>query len=54
LDDLAADDASLLAVKFIEVSADFFTRTVPPKFDGLFNLSQEIHAANTGSASPSA
>lgn len=37
VDDLAADDAILLAAKVIEVNADFFTRTVLPKLDGLFN-----------------
>ncbi len=37
VDDLAADDAILLAAKVIEVNADFFTRTVLPKLDGMFN-----------------
>ena len=37
VDDLAADDAILLAAKVIEVNADFFTRTVLPKLDGVFN-----------------
>jgi len=36
LDDLAADEAILLAAKVIEVNADFFTRTVIPKLGGLF------------------
>jgi hypothetical protein len=53
VDDLAADDALLLAAKVIEVNADFFTRTVIPKLDGLFNLGQGRQAANTGSTSPS-
>lgn len=35
VDDLAADEAILLAAKVIEVNADFFTRTVIPKLDGL-------------------
>ena len=35
VDDLAADDALLLAAKVMEVNADFFTRTVIPKLDGL-------------------
>src|SRR5579885_391434 len=35
-DDLAADEAILLAAKVIEVNADFFARTVIPKLDGLF------------------
>jgi hypothetical protein len=36
VDDLAADEAILLAAKVIEVNADFFARTVIPKLDGLF------------------
>jgi len=36
VDDLAADEAILLAAKVIEVNADFFTRTVLPRLDGLF------------------
>ena len=35
LDELAADEAILLAAKVIEVNADFFTRTVMPRLDGL-------------------
>jgi len=35
VDDLAADEAILLATKVIEVNADFFTRSVIPKLDGL-------------------
>lgn len=54
VDNLAADDALLLAAKVMEVNADFFTRTVIPKLDGLFNLGKGIQAANTGSNSPSA
>ena len=54
VDDLAADEALLLAAKVMEVNADFFTRTVMPKLDGLFNLGQGIQAASTGSNSPSA
>ena len=54
VDDLAADDALLLAAKVMEVNADFFTRTVIPKLDGLFSLGKGIQAANTGSTSPSA
>ena len=53
VDDLAADDALLLAAKVMEVNADFFTRTVIPKLDGLFILGKGIQAANTGSTSPS-
>ena len=54
VDNLAADDALLLAAKVMEVNADFFTRTVIPKLDGLFSLGKGIQAANTGSTSPSA
>ena len=36
VDDLAADEAILLAAKVIEVNADFFTRQVIPKLDVLF------------------
>lgn len=36
VDELAADEAILLAAKVIEVNADFFTRTVIPRLDGLF------------------
>jgi hypothetical protein len=54
VDNLAADDALLLAAKVMEVNADFFTRTVIPKLDGLFRLGKGIQAANTGSTSPSA
>ncbi len=54
VDNLAADEALLLAAKVMEVNADFFTRTVIPKLDGLFSLGKGIQAANTGSTSPSA
>lgn len=56
VDDLAADEAILLAAKVIEVNADFFTQTVMPKLDGLFtqakNLSS-VPAAPLGLASGS-
>ena len=35
VDELAADEAILLAAKVIEVNADFFTRTVMPRLDGV-------------------
>ena len=54
VDDLAADEAIALAAKVMEVNADFFTRTVIPKLDGLFHLGRGIQAAPTGSSSPSA
>jgi len=34
VDELAADQAILLAAKVIEVNADFFTRTVMPRLNG--------------------
>ena len=47
VDDLAADEAIVLAAKVIEVNADFFTRTVMPRLDDLF--AQANAAAATGS-----
>ncbi|ARU21593.1 peptidase M16 [Ralstonia solanacearum] len=47
VDTLAADEAILLAAKVIEVNADFFTRTVLPRLDGLF--AQVTQAAVSGS-----
>ncbi|MBK8321636.1 MAG: hypothetical protein IPL06_02625 [Betaproteobacteria bacterium] len=49
VDDLAADEAILLAAKVIEVNADFFTQTVIPKLDGLF--AQMKHAPTVASGS---
>ena len=51
VDDLAADEAILLAAKVIEVNADFFTRTVMPKLDGLF--AQTSAEAATAGSTPS-
>ena len=42
VDDLAADEAILLAAKVMEVNADFFTRTVLPKLDGLFTRAKGL------------
>ena len=42
VDDLAADEAILLAAKVMEVNADFFTRTVLPKLDGLFTRAKAL------------
>ena len=42
VDDLAADEAILLAAKGSEVNADFFTRTVLPKLDGLFTRAKGL------------
>ena len=40
VDDLAADEAIVLAAKVIEVNADFFTHQVIPKLGGLFESLQ--------------
>ena len=49
VDDLAADEAILLAAKVIEVNADFFTQTVIPKLDGLFAQMKQAPAQPSGS-----
>ncbi len=49
LDDLAADEAILLAAKVIEVNADFFTRTVMPRLDGVLAAGLKVPAAKVGS-----
>lgn len=48
VDDLAADEAIVLAAKVIEVNADFFTRTVMPRLDDLFG---QANAAALGTGS---
>ena len=48
VDDLAADEAIVLAAKVIEVNADFFTRTVMPRLEDLFAQANAATAA-TGS-----
>lgn len=54
VDELAADEAILLAAKVIEVNADFFTRTVLPRFDGLFGtLTQPLDAREVTGSTPS-
>jgi len=45
VDELAADEAILLAAKVIEVNADFFTRTVIPRLDGLFAQAKQLAPA---------
>jgi hypothetical protein len=45
VDDLAADEAILLAAKVIEVNADFFTRQVIPKLDVLLATTKLPQAA---------
>ena len=52
VDDLAADEAIVLAAKVIEVNADFFTRTVMPRLDDLF-AQANVAARATGSTSSS-
>jgi hypothetical protein len=47
VDDLAADEAILVATRVIEVNADFFTRTVIPRLDGLLNTAQSHNAIVT-------
>ncbi|WP_247539099.1 DUF6631 family protein [Ralstonia pseudosolanacearum] len=47
VDALAADEAILLAAKVVEVNADFFTRTVLPRLDGL--IGQVVGPARSGS-----
>ena len=57
VDDLAADEAILLAAKVIEVNADFFTRTVLPKLEGLFTQAKSLSpvaAPGSGSTPSSA
>jgi len=49
VDELAADEAILLAAKVIEVNADFFTRTVIPRIDGLFARVTAVQAKAAGS-----
>jgi len=52
VDDLAADEAILLAAKVIEVNADFFTRQVIPKLDVLFAATKlpQVAAGSTPSS----
>ena len=49
VDELAADEAILLAAKVIEVNADFFTRTVMPKLDGVLAAGMKVPPAKAGS-----
>ena len=54
VDELAADEAILLAAKVIEVNADFFTRTVLPRFDGLFGtLTKPLDVREVAGSTPS-
>ncbi len=49
VDELAADEAILLAAKVIEVNADFFTRTVMPRLDRVLAAGLKVPAAKVGS-----
>lgn len=49
VDELAADEAILLAAKVIEVNADFFTRTVMPRLDGVLAAGLKAPAPKVGS-----
>lgn len=53
VDELAADEAILLAAKIIEVNADFFTQTVIPKLDGLFSAMKPPTAKPGAGSTPS-
>lgn len=46
VDDLDGDDAMVLAAKIVEINADFFTRKILPKVDGLL---QHLPGFETGS-----
>ena len=52
VDELAADEAILLAAKVIEVNADFFTRTVIPRLDGLFAQAKNLVPAPVPTPAP--
>jgi hypothetical protein len=51
VDELAADEAILLAAKVIEVNADFFARTVIPKIDSLFTAAKVPPAVKAAAGS---
>lgn len=54
VDELAADEAILLAAKVIEVNADFFTRTVMPRLDGVLAPGLKVPATTAaGGSTPS-
>ena len=57
VNELAADEAILLAAKVIEVNADFFTRTVMPRLNGemggLIARTSAAAAAVTAGSTPS-
>ena len=53
VDALDADQAILLAAKVLEVNADFFTRTVMPRLDGLIAQTSAAGAVTTAGSTPS-
>ena len=53
VDALDADQAILLAAKVLEVNADFFTRTVMPRLDGLIAQTSAVVAVPTAGSTPS-
>ena len=53
VDALDADQAILLAAKVLEVNADFFTRTVRPRLDGLIAQTSAAVAVTTAGSTPS-
>ena len=53
VDELAADEAIRLAAKVLEVNADFFTRTVMPRLDGLIARTSATAAMATAGSTPS-
>ena len=53
VNELAADEALLLAAKVIEVNADFFTRTVIPRLDGLFAQARNLAPNQAAGSTPS-
>ena len=52
VDALDADQAILLAAKVLEVNADFFTRTVMPRLDGLIVQTSAAVAVTTAGSTP--
>jgi len=53
VDALDADEAILVTAKVIEVNADFFTRTVMPRLDGLIAQTSAAVAVTTAGSTPS-
>ena len=53
VNELAADEALLLAAKVIEVNADFFTRTVIPRLEGVFAQARNLAPNQVAGSTPS-